>query len=463
MKFSKAFLAVSLASVALTNQVGSSNVLPIRRRQLQSRAGSSVIPLKAADFGTIFDVEVSFGDQKFLLIPDTGSSDIWVVGTGFECFDSNQTVLPQSSCRFANTYNKSATFHEIHNETFGAGYGTGIALGLLGYEDIALGGVTVRQQTVGVVNMTTDTGDTINSGILGLGYPILTSAHAVGALDITNPLANRTNYDPLLYSMHKQGLIEPWFSIALNRLPRNTTIGDGGYLGLGELPPVPHSDIVVTAPVEVTEAIPIALTNGVRQITEWTLAVDSVLWGGASNSSPAANSTRFQAVVDTGSPFNYLPPEIVDPIHALFSPPATMDAATGVAPTPCDAKVPKLGVTIRGQTFWHLDQDLILQTPDGSCISALKYTAQGYGSGLNFLGDPFLKNVVSVFDFGKDEMRFMARQDGGGVSTAGATNRSSPGGGSSSSSNTSDGLTVQPLMEAVAAFSLFVAALAYAV
>jgi hypothetical protein len=35
------------------------------------------------------------------------------------------------------------------------------------------------------------------------------------------------------------------------------------------------------------------------------------------------------------------------------------------------------------------------------------------GISLAFLGDAFLKNVVAVFDFGKNEMRFAARNDSG--------------------------------------------------
>lgn len=48
-------------------------------------------------------------------------------------------------------------------------------------------------------------------------------------------------------------------------------------------------------------------------------------------------------------------------------------------------------------------------------MSALASSEADFGGAtIGILGDPFLKNVVAVFDFGKDEMRFAARTEPGG-------------------------------------------------
>ena len=90
-------------------------------------------------------------------------------------------------------------------------------------------------------------------------------------------------------------------------------------------------------------------------------------------------------------------------------------------------------------------RDLIVQNADGSCGSSVADADQiGALASISFpiLGTPFLRSVVAVFDFGKDEMRFAERVypnkstvtagnstvDGCGSSTGGATSESTASG-----------------------------------
>ena len=62
--------------------------------------------------------------------------------------------------------------------------------------------------------------------------------------------------------------------------------------------------------------------------------------------------------------------------------------------------------------FYHNGNDLILPTGDESCVSAItSYYDVSFTGGITgfILGDTFLKNVVAVFDFGKDKVQFAAR------------------------------------------------------
>jgi len=46
--------------------------------------------------GTSYTTEVELGNQTFELFVDTGSSNTWVVKTGFQCMTNNRRTLPVS-------------------------------------------------------------------------------------------------------------------------------------------------------------------------------------------------------------------------------------------------------------------------------------------------------------------------------------------------------------------------------
>lgn len=144
--------------------------------------------------------------------------------------------------------------------------------------------------------------------------------------------------------------------------------------------------------------------------------VDAIAYGtnGISQNHVTTNSTPFLAVVDTGNWFNFLSGEVVDEINNLFDPPAVLNSTAfpQTYSVDCSAKSPVFGIQIGGHMFYHNGNDLILPTGDGSCVSALiSYYNVSFPGGItgSILGDTFLKNVVAVFDFDKDEMRFAAR------------------------------------------------------
>ncbi|KAI0429410.1 acid protease [Xylaria sp. FL1042] len=392
---------------------------PPRHREL-----ASLVPIvvKNSPEGNFFDVDVALGDSIFKLEVDTGSSDLWVARPGFQCFDrlNNSQLAPPEVCMYETVpkYDPtmSSTFTKLKNETFGVHYGAGIALGIVGTEEVKLGDFIVHHQPIGVADRITVPGDGISSGILGLGYPLLTSAHPGNSVpnDTISLLTNKVLYEPLLFRMHRQGLIPGWFSLALERLPKGQSAGSGGMMGLGVLPDVKTSGPFVTAPVEITEALPVELTGG--KISEWTLTVQSVVWSaGTILRAIKTDTKRFQAVVDSGNFFNQLPQKIADEINAEFIPPATYEAATDSYIVSCDAVPPSFGVTIAGRTLSQSPDDMIFQLPNGTCVSAIKRGSTAEGITLNFLGGGWLQNVVAVFDFGKDEMRFAQRADRGAV------------------------------------------------
>jgi hypothetical protein len=299
-------------------------------------------------------------------------------------------------------------FHPIPNETFGVQYGAGIGSGLIGFEDVTIGGIKVVNQTVGIVNKSTNPGDGQDSGLLGLAYPGLTSAH-LGATVPPNDtfIYNRSTYDPLLFTTAKRGLIEPFFSLALQRTPRGVDTGPGGYLGLGATPPVEHSSNWATVPVEILDFVPANATGGVVQLSFWATTID-VTFG--TDPPSLTTSDSFQTIIDSGNPTIALPNNLPASINNLFSPPAVEpEVVSDPWIVDCNATTPAFAITIGGQSFWHNGQDLIIELGEGKCMSAVISSDVG-GVFFNTIGAPFLKNVVAVFDFGRDEMRFAANE-----------------------------------------------------
>jgi hypothetical protein len=89
-------------------------------------------------------------------------------------------------------------------------------------------------------------GGGITSGILGLAYPILTSAFTNTSKPAEHELGSQGHrpYDPIFTTMHKQGLTTPTFSVAVD--PHNGT----GWLAFGGLPPVDHDPEFAKTPIK---------------------------------------------------------------------------------------------------------------------------------------------------------------------------------------------------------------------
>lgn len=86
-------------------------------------------------------------------------------------------------------------------------------------------------------------GDEVTSGLMGLAYPLLTSAYE-GTDPDADTLATQVVYNPIITTMIAEGLIDPVFSLALERN------SDNGYLALGGIPPVNSSGPFASTPIQ---------------------------------------------------------------------------------------------------------------------------------------------------------------------------------------------------------------------
>lgn len=109
-----------------------------------------------------YTMSVSVEGQSFNLEVDTGSSDTWFIGTGFQCYDEYMAsptftfagLEPEDVCNFGPTYTPSTGFEPIINLYLSTAYagGTRRVEGPIGYASITLGDLTL-DQLIGVPNV----------------------------------------------------------------------------------------------------------------------------------------------------------------------------------------------------------------------------------------------------------------------------------------------------------------------
>ncbi|KAI9369852.1 aspartic peptidase domain-containing protein [Aspergillus egyptiacus] len=391
-----------------------------------TNTSSSTIELRANVYGLRYEAPTTIGDETFNLLIDTGSSDVFVIEEDFQCHApsawSNDLIeIPQALCGYADEAYEiydSDSFERISNESFQVSYAAGMARGHMAFEDITLGDITVTDQRFGLVNWSTPM-NFDGSGVLGLAYPIMTSAYN-GSIDPDSltPSGTQQPYSPLFVSMFRRGLVDPYFSLALERLDPDQESGDGGYMVLGGLPPVNTQGPWTTVPAEFYEAADLRSRNGTRVRSYWATTVDSITYGSSNTW-----DSSYQAIVDTGAPLTSVPRSVAEEFNSLFDPPATWNEIQQAYAVDCDSSAPAFSFRVGGTTFDLDPADLILHTGQESrgedlCLSAITPGIEiqrdpndaSNTTELYILGVSFLRPVVSVFDFGESEMRFAKRE-----------------------------------------------------
>lgn len=389
------------------------------------------LPRNAAHFGSAriyatrhqisWYAEVMVGVQKLKLILDTGSSDTWLIGEGFQCYNTSSTPhseIDVRDCRFGKTFFVEEEFDPIPDENFGLQYSDGEFLsGVFGVSDVTFASVPVAQQ-IAVVQKAGWHGDGVTSGVIGLAYPALTAAfRAIG----DNGTRVHVPYSPILTTMAEQGIILPVFSIAMNRDP-----AVGSYLALGGVVPgIAVFGEWATTPIEFLHVSYLdVVVPGVPQHQFYAITPDCYLYQNASitqvqtdhwiplvaASENTTSSLPSQTIVDTGTTLVYLPPPTAHLLASLFEPPAIWDEEEGLFLVSCQALAPSFAVQIGGVVFPVEKQDLLLdeQREDEYCQAGFTAGELASGIGIGILGDVFLRNVLVVFDVGAAQIRLKA-------------------------------------------------------
>lgn len=310
-------------------------------------------------FGTI---ALGSPPQKFKVIFDTGSSNVWVPNTqcGFACLLKNKYDASASA-----SYAKNGSKFQII-------YGSGPVSGHLSYETISLAGLKATRQEFAEV-------DTVTG--LGLAYAI---GRFDGILGMAFPSISVDGISPVFQTLVKQGKVDSAvFAFYL---------GDSrpGELTLGGIDPAHFRGPLAYVPV--------------TSDTYWETTLHSFTYGARSSSEPA------NCIVDTGTSVLAGPTEDVEAIAELAG--AVPLLGTGEYMIDCAAvdKLPTLHLTLSGVEFALRGADYVVKTSsfgqEACLFGFLGIDVPAPRGPLWILGDVFLRKYYTVFDVERNRMGF---------------------------------------------------------
>ncbi|TXG67530.1 hypothetical protein EZV62_008805 [Acer yangbiense] len=286
----------------------------IRKYHLCGNLGGSgdadIVELKnymdAQYFG---EIGIGTPPQKFTVIFDTGSSNLWVPSS--KCYLSIACFLHSKyKSKSSSTYKKNGKSAAIH-------YGTGAISGFFSEDHVKVGDLIVKHQFAFAnssgffqefIEATKEPGLTFLvakfDGILGLGFQEISVGNSV----------------PLWYNMVNQGLVsKPVFSFWFNR---NADEEEGGEIVFGGVDPNHYKGEHTYVPV--------------TQKGYWQFNMGDVLIDGKTTGFCASGCA---AIADSGTSLLAGPTSIITEVnHAI--------GATGVVSQECKAVVSQYGETI---------------------------------------------------------------------------------------------------------------------
>ncbi|CAI2180932.1 5097_t:CDS:2 [Funneliformis geosporum] len=308
--------------------------------------------------------EISLGTppQKFSVIFDTGSSNLWVPST--HC--------TSIACFLHRRYDsgKSETF-KTNGTEFAIQYGTGSLEGIISNDNLEVGDITIENQDFG--ESVKEPGFTFAfgrfDGIFGLGYDRISVKGVV----------------PPFYHMVNRGLVdEPMFSFWINDADNNEE--EGGEIIFGGIDQTHYTGEIHWA--------------SVKRKAYWEVELEKIVFDGEE-----VEMTDTGAAIDTGTSLLAVPTIVADLINKQIG--AKKNYA-GQYIIDCD-KVPSLpdfSMQFNGKLFTLTGSDYILKAQN-QCISGF------YGLDIPepigpiwIIGDAFLRKFYTIYDLGKDRVGF---------------------------------------------------------
>jgi len=299
-------------------------------------------------------------EQKFNVIFDTGSSDLWVASS--QCDDSCGRHAKYDS-------SKSTTF-VVNGTAFDIEYGSGPVSGFESSDVLNMGGLIVQNQIFAEVTNAAGLGAAYKlgkfDGILGLAFPVLSVNHVPTAFE----------------NVVNQGLVED----ALFSFYLGNSAKDFGELLLGGVNTKKYTGDITWVPLK-------AATYWEINLSQLTVDGTSFIAEGGVN-----------AIVDSGTSILTGPSEAVKEIAAKLG---AKEIIEGEYMLKCSYDtLPNLDFTIDGNVYSLTPTDYLI--PDGDlCLLGLMALDIPAPTGpLWILGDVFMRKYYTVWDVTNKKIGF---------------------------------------------------------
>ncbi|KZT22897.1 aspartic protease [Neolentinus lepideus HHB14362 ss-1] len=304
-------------------------------------------------------ISIGTPGQKFLVDFDTGSSDLWIPSSS--CTSSTCSSKNKYKASSSSTSSKKSGSFEIQ-------YGDGSTVSGPVYTDtVTVAGITAKNQYFSPVTTLSSSfaSDPID-GILGLAYPAISNLGE-------NPFFNTA------YS--QSAVPSDVFAFKL--------ASSGSELYLGGTDSSLYSGSIEYHSIDTSTGFWQA--TGAKALVGSTTAVSG-----------------FETVIDSGTTIMYGPPSAVKRFYKEVSGSKVYDSENGYYSYPCDS-APTVSFSWGGKAWKISAANFNLgetKSGSGQCVGALAGEDLGLGSDTWLLGDSFMKNVYTVFNFGTDEVGF---------------------------------------------------------
>ncbi|XP_015788057.1 lysosomal aspartic protease [Tetranychus urticae] len=320
------------------------------------------------------EITIGTPGQKFNVIFDTGSSNLWV--------PSSKCKWTNIACLLHNKYNsaKSSTY-KPNGTALEIKYGSGSMTGFLSTDTVTIGNIVIKDQTFGEAKTEPALSFVLAKfdGILGLGFKAISADGVPTVFD----------------NMVAQKLVpQPVFSFYLNRDTKGSV---GGELLLGGINDQHYSGPISYVP----------LTNE----TYWQIQVDGITGSGSGSGSPLSIdcSKGCKAIVDTGTSLMAGPSALIDQLQTYIG---ATKIIGGQYTVDCNStsKLPDITFSIAGKAYTLTPNDYVVsisQLGQTVCISGFSGIDVPAGP-LWILGDIFIGKYYTIFDRGNNRVGFAA-------------------------------------------------------
>lgn len=318
--------------------------------------------------------------QDFLVIFDTGSSNLWIPSA--TCAKTN------IACQTHNKYDstKSSTY-QANGTSFEIQYGSGAMEGFLSTDTLGMDTLNVVNQTF--AEAVKEPGISFIAakfdGILGMAFETISVDHVT----------------PVWYNIMDQGLVDQSvFSFWLSSDP-TTQEGEGGELTLGGYDTDRFTGSISYVPL-IAE-------------TYWTIHLDDFQVPSGNTTNWCSSSKPCRAIVDTGTSLIAGPKQQMDDLNKALG--AEVLMGEGIFKS-CDILTtgPNITLSMGGTDFVLRPVDYVLQEKNGpvtECVSGFMGIDLGANPVKYIIGDVFIRKYYSIFDFGAQRVGFAdAVQDG---------------------------------------------------
>lgn len=355
-----------------------------RRAEKAQKAEASGAPLPIVEMKDFQDSEfygpVTIGtpEQTFMVIYDTGSSNLWV---------PSKKCVVSKACKTHNKYDSSSSAtSEADGRKLLLPYGSGVCAGVLTRETVHVGGVELGNTTFGeiIVEPGEIWVESPFDGILGMGYPQIAMP----------PSKDNPVLPPFDVMMQRSVLDTNVFAFFLSTCPPEQEECDGSQLSLGGVDDSKYTgEFTYVKNTKYQSLLGYWLVESTGfKVGEQSLACTNKLIG-------------CPMVVDTGTSIITVPPSEWKTISGVIG-----DVATDCSNV---SSLPTLHFSFAGKDFSLEPEFYVLRGADVNGDDECQLGIQGMSIGLPkiwILGDPFLRKYYTVFDRDADRVGFALAQ-----------------------------------------------------